>query len=284
MDKQRGTFRYPGGKTLIRRWIIDYFPQHECYVEPFGGGGSILVGKDRSDNEVYNDINGDCVAFFEACKYRGEELAEWIRNTPYSRELFDRYCESYPDWPDDLVEHAGRFAFVQSSMFGGKVIGQSSPTFSVKKTGSRLDATNPKIWARKDTDITWIQSRFRGVHIEQLDYADLFEKYDVEGGFFYCDPPYIDVGDGFYQNGDSPDDKFDHVRFAEALSELDAPWLCSYGEEYPPTLEDYHHVTRRKETQLSSERPQATERLIMNYDPSTTAMFRGESQQGLDDF
>ena len=51
----RPVLRYHGGKFLLAEWIISYFPRHRCYVECFGGAGSVLMQKQRSRSEVYND-------------------------------------------------------------------------------------------------------------------------------------------------------------------------------------------------------------------------------------
>ena len=279
-EKNSGTFGYPGGKTTIAPWIIDYFPDHTVYVEPFGGSASVLVQKQKSNVEVYNDLNSDCVAFFEAVKSHPEELERWVENTPYSRELFETWMESFGkgERPDDTVEQAGRFWFLTAASFGGK-IHQGNGTFSIDRVENKPAHYGPIKWQRKGENIQTIRDRFHHVQIEQLDYAELFDKYDSTEAFFYCDPPYVDVGDDYYQTEDGG---FNHPRFCEELLDLDGKWLVSYGEHIPAQLSDYHTVTRTKEATMSKQRPEITEQLIMNYDPAQVPQFRQANQHGLE--
>lgn len=52
---KRPVLRYHGGKFRLAPWIIAQMPPHRIYVEPYGGGGSVLMQKPRSYAEVYND-------------------------------------------------------------------------------------------------------------------------------------------------------------------------------------------------------------------------------------
>ena len=45
---RRPIVRYHGGKWRLAPWILRHLPQHRVYVEPFGGGGSVLLQKPRS--------------------------------------------------------------------------------------------------------------------------------------------------------------------------------------------------------------------------------------------
>jgi DNA adenine methylase len=276
-----GTFNYPGSKTTLSGWIISHFPQHTQYIEPFGGAASVLVDKAESDLEVYNDLNGDCVNFFEAVRDRPNELSRWVENTPTSRQLYQDYVEEYPDWPDDTVESAGRFLYVQHHSFGGKGVLANSSTYGIitakSYRGSELDAYENK-WDIKNEHIFTLRDRLKGVNIECLDYSDIIEKYDAPEAFFYFDPPYVEVGDAYYQ---TTGDGFDHSRFVEAVLNMEAKWLISYDQNIPDKLADYHSTRRTKTAAISSQKPEKVETLTMNYDPNQTSMFSEPDQQTL---
>jgi DNA adenine methylase len=55
---------YHGGKWAIAPKITSLFPPHNTYVEPFGGGGAVLLFKERSHTEVYNDLDDNIVNLF----------------------------------------------------------------------------------------------------------------------------------------------------------------------------------------------------------------------------
>lgn len=273
-----GTFRYPGSKTTLASWIIDYFPDHTQYIEAFGGAASVLVAKQRSELEVYNDINSDVVTFFRVARDNFGELAEWVEYTPTSRELFNEFVESYPDWPDDTIERAGRLLYVQHHAFGGKGVTENSPTYSICKSGSNFQKSAEGLWLKKPVAIEQIHSRFKGVNIEQLDFEDLIDKYDHEDAFFYFDPPYVDVGDNYYETEEGG---FDHERFVNAVLGMDAKWLISYDHNIPEPLQSFHSVERTKKATLSVDNPEKVETLTMNYDPDKATKFSGATQQTL---
>jgi site-specific DNA-adenine methylase len=74
-----------GGKWRIAPWIIDTFPPHRCYCEPFAGGASVLLQKPPAKFEVLNDLNQDVVRFFRVLRERPDELLRALDLTPYSR-------------------------------------------------------------------------------------------------------------------------------------------------------------------------------------------------------
>lgn len=276
--KNSGTFNYIGGKTTIAPWIIDHFPDHEVYVEPFGGSASVLMRKPQSPVEVYNDTNSDCVTFFEAVKRRPDDLKAWINTTPYSRELFDRWLTEWHagERPDDIVEHAGRFLYLTKASFGGKLF-EGSGTFSVHKSPGADSQYGPTKWKRVVEQVEHVKSRFDYVQVEHADFQNVIERYDAPETFFYCDPPYMDVGDGYYE---THADVFDHGRFAETLIDCEGKWLVSYDHHIPKTLQDYNTVSRTKESTVG--RVDKVETLTMNYDCDGETVMSELGQQNLE--
>jgi len=50
-----------GGKGHMIAKILPLLPPHKTYVEPWGGGASILIAKPPSEIEIYNDLDSDLV-------------------------------------------------------------------------------------------------------------------------------------------------------------------------------------------------------------------------------
>lgn len=93
--------KYPGAKWRLAKWIIDMFPTHHSYLEPFFGSGAVLFTKPRSPIETVNDLDGEIVNLFTQIRENPERLAREIRWTPYAREVYEKaftaqYTETDP--------------------------------------------------------------------------------------------------------------------------------------------------------------------------------------------
>src|SRR3546814_17290747 len=106
MTVKSPVIRYHGGKFRLAPWVIQHFPPHRCYVEPFGGAAGVLIQKPRAYAEVYNDMDGDIVNLFRVLRSQGASamLTEALALTPYARDEFDAAYEP----TDDPVERARR--------------------------------------------------------------------------------------------------------------------------------------------------------------------------------
>lgn len=87
----RPILRWHGGKWLQAPWILQHFPPHRVYVEPFGGAWSVGFRKERSYAEIWNDLDGELVNLFRVLRdtARAARLVEAISLTPFARDEFN---------------------------------------------------------------------------------------------------------------------------------------------------------------------------------------------------
>lgn len=63
-----------GGKSKLRKTIIDRIPQHICYVEVFFGADWVYFGKEPSKVEVINDVESEITNLYKMMKHHSEEI------------------------------------------------------------------------------------------------------------------------------------------------------------------------------------------------------------------
>lgn len=275
-------FPYIGGKSQLAPRIVSYLPDHDCYVEPFAGSAAVLLTKPRSQIEVLNDLDRDIVHFFETVRQRPDELAEFIRNTPYSREVYDEWTEEYYSGrrDDDPVVRAGKWVYLRYASFGGKYGRRTG----WKRVSVRNRQPPSRNWANVPERIHKLRDRLRGAEIECLDYQDLIERYDSEQTVFYCDPPYVEAADDYYRVSDS---NFDHEQLADTLLGIDGAAIVSYATppEDSPLLDwhvvEYAFKNSARRGSRDEWNDETTERLFLNFDPETAPRFVGAAQTQL---
>lgn len=176
--------RYHGGKVRMAPKIVGLFPAHECYVEPFGGGGAVLLAKPRSRLEVYNDLDGDMVTLFRTLRDRADELARVIALTPFARAEHE---VSYQPAHDDL-ERARRVLI--RSHFGHGSSGIHRAT-GFRAAGMRAGTLPVHLWAGLPDAVQETADRLRGVVIECRPAVDVMRAHDGPDTLHYIDPPYL---------------------------------------------------------------------------------------------
>lgn len=265
-------FGYPGNKASASDWIIRNLPQHRVYVEVFGGAAGVLANKPESHIEVYNDIDGDLVNFFDVLRERGDELVEWLRNLPYARKKYEEWATRWHNegWrPDDPVRRAGVLFFLQASSHVSKY--RYKGGFAISKIRNQ-----PQTYQNQVARLETFDERFRGqVLVENQDWRDCLEKWDdtEEDVLFFLDPPYYDARCRYKHGVD-----FDHEAFGNALGALDAEWAVTY-DTLPEAVAEHVEVVVTRETKYemsagtNGSSDARTERLALSYDPDEAEPF-----------
>lgn len=183
----RPILRYHGGKWRLAEWIIGHFPAHRTYVEPFGGGGSVLLRKTRAYSEIYNELDPEIVNVFRVMRdpVAAAELKRVIELTPFARVEF---CESYEPCSDPIEQ--ARRTIVRAFM------GFGSATASGAKSGfransSRSGTTPAHDWKHYPACVGALLERLRGVVIENKDALEVMLQHDGRETLHYVDPPYV---------------------------------------------------------------------------------------------
>jgi len=186
----RPILRYFGGKWNLGKWIIKEFPPHRCYVEPFGGAGSVLLQKKPVFQEVYNDMDSHMVDMFRVLRDpdAGPELIRQLQFTPFSRlEYEEAYSfETEPD-PIEKARKIITLSFLAYSTDG---------VTTCNKTGFRSGKVKNRYqpachdWT-KHADTLWaVLKRLKRVIIENISAIKCLHRYDAPETLFYLDPPY----------------------------------------------------------------------------------------------
>lgn len=175
----------------MKKDIIALMPIHKVFVEGFGGAGHVIITKEPSKIDIYNDINSGVCNFFSVLRddNTSDKLIKKIQLTPYSREEF-RFCKNTWAEEKDVVEKARKFYTTISQSVA--CLGNSSGWSYSKTASSRgMSATVSKWLGKTDSSLVDIVERLREIQIENLDIIDLINKYDSEDTLFYLDPPYV---------------------------------------------------------------------------------------------
>jgi DNA adenine methylase len=263
-------FGYYGGKYSHLDWLLPLLPTQGIthYCEPFGGSGAVLLNREPSPVETYNDLDGELANFFKVLREQTDEIIRQLAFTPFSRSEYVLSCGA----PDGLseVERARRlfvrivqgFAQIPNGTPGrwGYVITQSR-----NDMGGRVSSFYNKL-----DGLGAIAKRLLRVQIESMPAMDLLERYDNEDTLFYVDPPY------------SPDIcyvgmAYRHVMTIDQHRELITKIISCKGKvalsgydspTYTEMLKDWHITRAPYKNIASASGKDRQEVLWTNYDPA----------------
>ena len=181
----KAILRYPGSKGNIAKWIIDKFPKHHSYLEPYFGSGAVLFKKKPSNIETVNDLNDDVINLFKVIRDNPEELARLITFTPFSRE---EYNNAFIDKPDDELEKARLFLLKSTQSHGFRLKEKSGWKNDVK---GRQSSYAVQMWNELPWRIEQVARRLKEVQIEKSPAVKLINRFNYKNVLVYADPPYL---------------------------------------------------------------------------------------------
>lgn len=202
-----------GGKSKLRKTIIEMIPEHICYVELFFGAGWVYFGKEQSKTEVINDIDKELINLFKTIKYHSPEVERLLEYEFSGRDIFEEYKNYNIEYLTE-IHRAIRFLYLITQSFAGK--GKVYGYGTTKKPSQQI--------FYKET-LNDIRERLKNTYVENLSFEKIIDKYDREKTFFFCDPPYFETS-GY-------DNKFgeeEHIILRDKLKGLSGKFLLTIND------------------------------------------------------
>jgi DNA adenine methylase len=183
-------FGWYGGKFSHLNWLLPLLPKTNHYCEPFGGSAAVLLNREPSPVETYNDVDSQVVTFFKVLREQPNELIHAIGLTPFSREEFRKAIEESEEGLSEL-ERARRFYIrarqVRTGLAQTASVGRWANCLNTSRAGMSGAVSR---WLGAVEDLPDIAARLLRVQIEHDDAINVIRRYDSPNTLFYCDPPY----------------------------------------------------------------------------------------------
>lgn len=260
--KRRIAFGWYGGKYSHLDWLLPLLPSCHHYCEPFSGSAAVLLNREPSPVETYNDLDAEVANFFRVLRNDPDRLIRAIGLTPFSREEFAKACEIDPALPP--LERARRFYVRARQVRTGLAQTASLGRWANCKNTSRAGMGGAvSRWLGAVRDLPEIAERLLRVQIENRPAIEVIQLYDSPTTLFYCDPPYVHStrGDSNAYSYEMSDDE--HGELAKVLNSVQGLVAVSnydcdlINELYPPprwtkfvSEERTNHSTKDKRVEV----------------------------------
>ncbi|MBF2008253.1 MAG: DNA adenine methylase [Chlorogloeopsis fritschii C42_A2020_084] len=173
-------FGWYGGKYSHLDWLLPLLPQTTHFCEPFGGSAAVLINREPSPVETYNDIDEELVNFFQVLRDEKNKLIQSIAFTPFSRREFELAISNRNEKISNL-ERARRFYIRARQVRTGLAQTASFGRWAHCKLISRAGMAGAvSRWLGSIDDLSMIVQRLQRVQIECSPAIEVIKRYDSE--------------------------------------------------------------------------------------------------------
>ena len=277
-----------GSKEKLIPYIWQVFPSNpKLYLEPFGGGGALLLGIQPkiSRMDIYNDFNCDLVNLFLCARECTVQLVQELKFLPlHSRAEFDLLKE-FMKHKELLQQRIADERNAVMECFSGEereellqILRGRSRLFDVQRAAAyykvcrgSFSGTTSSFGVRPNnlTNFLYLfddaSKRLQDVIIENKDCLDIIRERDGPDSLIYCDPPYFEA-----ECYEVAFPKENHQRLHDTLLNCHGYVMVSYN--YCPYIcelyqEFYIFRVVRPNSMSQTAGSEYEEVIITNYDP-----------------
>jgi len=268
--------KWHGGKFYLAPTIISLMPEHTHYVEPFFGGGSVLLQKPANGiSEVVNDVHQELTTFWRVLQTE-TDFARF-------RRIIDAMPFSQIEWKDSLatsddpIQTAVNFFVRCRQSRAGKLNVFATLSRNRTRRGMNEQASS---WMTAVEGLPQVAERLKRVVVLCDDAVKVIRSQDGPATLHYLDPPYLHetrVTTADYDHEMTTDQ---HCELLETIDQCEGKVLIS---GYPNQLYDQKlrnwsvfDILIDNKASSAKNKPRMTERVWMNYSPPPTSD-RGEN-------
>ena len=188
--------RYYGGKQAKgkAKWIAGLLPwrKQSMFCETHGGMMSVLVTRAAVKTEMYNDIDGRIVNWWEMLRLHTDRFSHDVEIMPLSRAEFERAHRVLADSGASSYDQAQAVQVILSQAI--------TPGLNERSWGKRKSTDTGKTNWRSER-VGALAGRIRYVQLECRPAIDVLHwLQSSEQAVIYCDPPYYSSDCSPYAN------------------------------------------------------------------------------------
>lgn len=256
-----------GGKTKLKKTLRTHVPEHNVYVEPFVGGGTLFWDKPLVEKNVINDMDPALIKFYKDVKNGPTSNIVGCR-LPTNKKEFESVKAMMRS--NGTFMDACDYLRVIKMSYGGR-----GKIFNMPPLEDRPNNQKFKTTARMNriiTNIDMYNEKLSKTQIMHTDFCDAMKKHDSKDTFHYLDPPYWETHERYNL------DKVHPASVAGCAGKMNGKVLVSY-DNHPEVRKAFKgwkvkKVKTKYEMQSANrhqrgEKKDVTELLIMNYNPKT---------------
>jgi DNA adenine methylase len=270
--KPKPPLKYSGGKTYLADWIISHFPSHSNYVEPYFGGGAVLLAKNPEGvSEVVNDLSWELTTFWNVLKEYSwfKEFVCRCEATPFSEAEWKRSCAVLTDnWCDYSQPEKAHAFFVRCRQsLAGRM-----ESFTAISTSRRRRGMNEQVsgWLTTLEGLPEVHNRLKRVLILNREATDVIRQFDKPDTVIYCDPPYVHstrASKALYEHEMDDEQHIDLLDCVLAVKSASVVLSGYRSALYDTKLKDWRRVDKEIANHSSgaTEKRRMVESLWMNY-------------------
>lgn len=220
-------FGWYGGKFSHLDFILPNLPSDaEHFCDVFGGSAAVLINRNPSPVETYNDLDSNLVNFFRMIRDAGDELIKAISLTPFSREELVIACSG--EVVLNPLERARRFYVRARQTRTGLAQTSTEGRWAHCVLTSRAGMAGAvSRWLGAVDALPLIVQRLQRVQIENAPALEVIKRFDTRSTLFYLDPPYVHESRGDSNAYRYEMTREDHIELAQQLEQIEGRAVVS---------------------------------------------------------